>query len=672
MQLSIIKKIGIIVSGTLVISLSIMIFLLLSHEASVNLSKANESAINIANLTVKSLTYAMSQGATDVAPFIKHTKDLQNLADLRVIPANIIRSGEEDSMDKTEKEVLHSLKQSSFAEEFNKIPVVRTVTPIVADESCSNCHNAKTGEALATVSVRYSLSDYYTNLADQRILGICLSLAAIAFTFIASMFFINKKIMVDLKHSVESISKLSEGDISTVVTSDRSDEIGSLYHSISKLQASMEERAKIGTSFSKGEIDVDIKLLSNNDTLGKSFITLRASLKNLVADLRVLSQAAQDGKLEERIDCSKHSGEFRDITNSINETIVSIIEPVKEGAEVLKSMATGDLTHRVMGDYKNDHAIIKDCINNVADALSEAITAVAEAVQAVSHSSSEITSSTEQMAIAAQHQAEQTGDVSSAIEEMAATISENTKNINFATDSAKESGNKAKDGGIVVNRTIDGMTVISEVVSKAADRVYALGKSGERIGEIVQVIDDIADQTNLLALNAAIEAARAGEQGRGFAVVADEVRKLAERTTKATSEVGLMIRQIQTDTFVAVDSIKEGVAKIDEGKILAEKAGTVLSEIVGKATHVNDLISQVATSSEEQSTTAEQISRSVETIDSDIRGSASRIQDIVVSTEQLQALTHNLEKLVSKFRVEGTANISTGITYQSKGIATRY
>ena len=196
------------------------------------------------------------------------------------------------------------------------------------------------------------------------------------------------------------------------------------------------------------------------------------------------------------------------------------------------------------------------------------------------------------------------------------------------------------------------MNRIAEVVRKSAETVQALGKSSDQIGEIVQVIDDIADQTNLLALNAAIEAARAGEQGRGFAVVADEVRKLAERTTKATKEIATMIKQIQKDTSGAVESMEEGTKEVEVGKQLAEKAGKSLQEIIHGAEQVVDIVTQVAAASEEQSSAAEQISKNIESISSVTQESASGIQQIAHASEDLNRLTLNLQELVARFKVD--------------------
>ncbi|MCL6097096.1 MAG: methyl-accepting chemotaxis protein, partial [Bacteroidetes bacterium] len=176
-------------------------------------------------------------------------------------------------------------------------------------------------------------------------------------------------------------------------------------------------------------------------------------------------------------------------------------------------------------------------------------------------------------------------------------------------------------------------------------------KSSNEIGEIVQVIDDIADQTNLLALNAAIEAARAGEQGRGFAVVADEVRKLAERTTKATKEIATMIRQIQKDTEGAVVSMNEGTTEVEKGKVLADKAGHALKQIISGAEEVVDISTQVAAASEEQSSAAEQISRNIESISSVTNQSASGVQQIARAAEDLNRMTVNLQDLIARFKL---------------------
>jgi methyl-accepting chemotaxis protein len=290
--------------------------------------------------------------------------------------------------------------------------------------------------------------------------------------------------------------------------------------------------------------------------------------------------------------------------------------------------------------------------NNVVTNIKNIILKVTEAVQATASAANQISSSTEEMAAGAQEQSTQVAEVAAGVEQMSKTIFETTKNTEQATSSSKNAGRIAKEGGNVVKETIKGMNSIAQVVKKSAESIQVLGKSSDQIGEIVQVIDDIADQTNLLALNAAIEAARAGEQGRGFAVVADEVRKLAERTTKATKEIATMIKQIQRDTNEAVASMQQGTEEVEAGKKLAEKAGASLQEIILGAEEVVDIVTQVAAASEEQSSTSEQISANIEAISNVIQESASGIQQIARASEDLNKLTLNLQELVSQFKLD--------------------
>jgi len=383
---------------------------------------------------------------------------------------------------------------------------------------------------------------------------------------------------------------------------------------------------------------------------------VRDKVRMLSDEMSGLIEDAKDGRLSSRGDEKKFEGTWSQLVVGVNGILDEVIAPVQEGSRVLEIMANGDLTTRVTGDYKNDHKVIKDSINKLGDSLEKVISDVFEAVAATASASSQISSSSEEMAAGAQEQSAQATEVAGAVEQMTSTILETTKNASQANQEAKSAGDMATEGGKVVQDTVNGMNRISEVVSKAAGTVKDLGKSSDKIGEIIQVIDDIADQTNLLALNAAIEAARAGEQGRGFAVVADEVRKLAERTTKATKEIASMISTIQKETGGAVESMEEGTAEVEKGRELANQAGEALRKIIESSKSVVDVINQVASASEEQSSAAEQISKNIESISSVTQQSAAGTQQIARAAEDLNMLTENLQNLISKFKISNSAS----------------
>lgn len=388
----------------------------------------------------------------------------------------------------------------------------------------------------------------------------------------------------------------------------------------------------------------DFKSLMNNIAL------VRESLYILAEETMKLSKAAIEGDLSKRGDTSRAKGTYKDLIDGLNKTLDAVVTPINEGVKALGRMAEGDLTVRIESNYKGDHELIKNSINTVASSLAKALNDVREAVDATASASNQISSSTEEMAAGASEQTQQAAEVAGAVEEMTKTILENTRNASQAADNANDAGRKAKDGGRVVNETISGMNKIADVVRKSTEKVQALGRSSDQIGEIAQVIDDIADQTNLLALNAAIEAARAGEQGRGFAVVADEVRKLAERTTKATKEIANMIKQIQKDTAEAVVAMEEGTIEVSNGIKLANQAGVSLKEIISGSEIVVDIVNQVAAASEEQSTAANEISKSIETISNVTQETATGTSQIARAAEDLSRLTLNLEQLVNQFK----------------------
>ncbi len=331
-----------------------------------------------------------------------------------------------------------------------------------------------------------------------------------------------------------------------------------------------------------------------------------------------------------------------------------LTKPVGEMIEVLKDIATGegDLTRRLNLKRNDEIGTMGHWFDVFIARIHDTICQVSGATHEVASAATQIAASSEEIAAGASEQQTQIQQVSAAIEEMSASVVEVARKSGTAAQTAAGSGQAAEDGSGVVNQTIEGMRGITEAVESSAASVIELGKRGQQIGEIIDVINDIADQTNLLALNAAIEAARAGEHGRGFAVVADEVRKLADRTTKATDEIAESIQSIQSETDEAVSRMKSGTDEVRRGMELASEAGSSLELIVASSREVSSMITSIAAAAEQQSAAAEEVSRNVEGISAVTRQTTEGVQQAASAANDLSRKSEELQGLIGQFKVD--------------------
>ncbi|HEX2866262.1 MAG TPA: methyl-accepting chemotaxis protein [Ignavibacteriales bacterium] len=331
---------------------------------------------------------------------------------------------------------------------------------------------------------------------------------------------------------------------------------------------------------------------------------------------------------------------------------------IEENIAVVEKLAQGDLTIQFIDNGKSKVAGLFKELNNAVANIEGLLTSTSETIETTVSAATEISAGTEEMAAGASSQSLQTSEVAGAIEEITRSIVESSRNADLAKVNSHEASQSAKEGAIKVEETKKGMHKIVSSTKHTAEKISTLAGKTSQIGEIAQVINDIADQTNLLALNAAIEAARAGEQGRGFAVVADEVRKLAERTTKATKEIADTIKAIQMEAAEANSSMDEAQKAVEEGMLMTESVALTLNQILSVNEKASELVTMVANGNQEQSNSAEHISQNIESISTVTQQSAAGIEQIAHAANDLNKLTMNLQELITRFRLKSNSSYS--------------
>jgi twitching motility protein PilJ len=316
----------------------------------------------------------------------------------------------------------------------------------------------------------------------------------------------------------------------------------------------------------------------------------------------------------------------------------------------MSSLADGDLT--VHATVTEDiTGAIADSINYAIEALRELVTTINESAILVDGAARQTEGSARQLAAASEAQSKQIESASRAIGRMASSIEGVSGNAERSSDVARHSVDVAHKGGDAVRRTIEGMNAIRETIQETSKRIKRLGESSQEIGNIVELINDIADQTNILALNAAIQASMAGEAGRGFAVVADEVQRLAERSANATKQIEFLVRTIQADTNEAIVSMERSTTDVVGGALLAENAGAALEEIEQVSNQIAALVQNISSSAREQGKAASAVTRSMDVLQEINSETAANTSATTNAISKLAELATQLRRSVAGFRL---------------------
>jgi len=328
-----------------------------------------------------------------------------------------------------------------------------------------------------------------------------------------------------------------------------------------------------------------------------------------------------------------------------------ISAPLKEVIQLTGRIAEGDLTQSITATSTDEIGLLASTTAAMAGKLKAVITETKSASENLASASEELSTSSGQMARGMGEQSQRAAQIATSSEEMSQTVIDVARNSSAMAGSADDTARIAREGEVIVNKSVEEVKAIAETVKESSRLITSLGERSQQIGDIINVIKDIADQTNLLALNAAIEAARAGEQGRGFAVVADEVRKLAERTTKATAEIAGVIKAIQDEVQSTVRNMEQGTRRVETGVELVNNAGSALQSIVRSVEGLREMVQHIAAATEEMSTVSEQISSDIESIANVSRDTSSGSEHISGSAAELAKLSVNLQALVGQFKV---------------------
>ncbi len=355
--------------------------------------------------------------------------------------------------------------------------------------------------------------------------------------------------------------------------------------------------------------------------------SLKDNLKNIVEEVSSLAGAATNGNLSVRGNASKFKGGFREIVSGMNSTLDSVIKPVEEAAVCLEEMAKGNLDVYVKGDYAGDHAKIKVALNTTIDSMNEILSHVSVAVEQVNTGSRQVSDASQSLSQTATESASSLEEIGASMHEISSQARQNAENATQANGLASNVKKSADEGNDKMGDMQKAMTAINE--------------SASNVAKIIKAIDEIAFQTNLLALNAAVEAARAGKHGKGFTVVAEEVRNLAQRSAKAAKETAEMI--------------ESSIKKTEAGSRIADETARALGEIVTGVTKVTDLVGEIASASKEQEQGVKQVNAGIAQVDQVTQQNTATAEEAAAASEELSAQATELKAMLERFRLKKTS-----------------
>ena len=423
---------------------------------------------------------------------------------------------------------------------------------------------------------------------------------------------------------------------------------------------------------------------------GNAYAKIAEAVKSLITDVNMLLQAFMEGKLASRVDVSRHQGEFRKISQGINDTLDAIVGPLRVLAEYIELLSEGGVVSKIAASYNGDFNEIKNNLNHFLDVrnmtnrvvykitkrdlttvvtpssekdewfkalaemlanLRQLIVQMQEATDNISRANSNICAATAEQATTVTEQAAAVAETSTTVEEVRQTAQQSVERAQLVSEMASNTLNLAENGLEAVKKTEDGMLSLKDQVRHIAQTILNLSEQTLQIGDIIATVNDIADQSNLLALNAAMEAARAGEAGRGFAVVAGEVHNLAEQSRQATAQVSSILSEIQKAANTAVMVTEKGTISAESGVELAKSTGDSIRVIREHTQQVAAAAEKILASARQQLVGMDQITHAMENVNLGATQTQKGMQQVDQAAQNLNDLARQLTGIVQQYRI---------------------
>ena len=625
----------------------------------------NDSSRKISDIMLSAIEEPMSIGDNEgtveqLDKVAEHFPDIQLY--LTNFKGNITYSTEHDTVrkdmgplyDNQEFNTLFTSSLTSTTAEGRQLEMAGTPTfveviTIENRESCYHCHGSKQ-PILGSMIMLQDISDQSAALRNTQINTALISLAGAVVLVIVLMVFIRRSVVTKVRCISEVSDRIRQGDYNAEFDICTSDELGNLSDNLRQMVATIRNNLEYNKSVLNGII---LPFFVTDNQLRINYVN--GPLRNILGK-------NEDEILGNSVEHAFQGSEAGSVSAEVLRTGTSkagrieytrsdgVVFPLRYEISPLKN-ADGDVVGAIgiMVDQTQEE---RDKARIVAqqDNLLQVANKVTDVAGLLSTSADDLNRRMGDLTKSMDSTSDRTSQVATAMEEMNVSVIEVAKNASSVAESSGEANKVAQSGGEEMRATVEETRDLAQRAEQLAGSLNDLSEKAENIGRIINVINDIADQTNLLALNAAIEAARAGEAGRGFAVVADEVRKLAEKTMEATQEVEGAIASIQDSTRTAVQEMDDTRTRIESTADKAEESGKILQDIVQQSQQIADMVQSIATAAEEQSATSEEINASVSGINELSKTVSEGIQEASDSIRQVSEMANELSKMVEEFK----------------------